>query len=130
MGLKNQSTSTPNIQDLLEAIEQASLMLVEHYPGLRDEQRARPTMALLNLVKVVVSDLLAERKKRRRAEKDISEWVQLAKSQREWFSENGDFGVNSPNCPSMAAIVESEKLLGRSVEWLRRDGQLTTEIVP
>ena len=49
--------------DLKSAIMQAGRMLVEHYPDLRGEQEARPTMGLLKLVEAVVTDLLAERAK-------------------------------------------------------------------
>ena len=62
--------------ELKSAILQAGRMLVEHYPDLRGEQEARPTMGLLKLVEAVVKDLLAERDKSRRAEVEIKRLTQ------------------------------------------------------
>lgn len=45
--------------------------------------------------------------------KDVAQWVQLAKYQRDWFGKNHADGKNAGPCPTDAAIQKSERLLGR-----------------
>lgn len=50
-------------------------------------------------------------------ERDLAEWVQLAKYQRDWFSLNHPAKTNAGPCPTDAAIQQSEKLLGREIGY-------------
>lgn len=49
--------------------------------------------------------------------KDIAQWVQLAKYQREWFFHNDPAKMDAAPCPTDAAIAASEKLIGREVGY-------------
>lgn len=48
--------------------------------------------------------------------KDVAEWLQLARYQRNWFEKNHPDGKNAGPCPTDAAIRKSENLLGLLVK--------------
>ena len=60
---------------------------------------------------------------------EICQWLSLAKSQCQWFADNHPSGTNAPVCPTAWGIRAGESLIGRQVQFLRNDGQFSTEII-